>query len=103
MPNQLRSLADKAEAGELITVRVMPFTVGAHLGLSGPFTLLEFDGGLADYLYMDAGGTEYHANLIAGDDPRVWQCRDEFEELVERALPADKSIELIRTVAESMS
>lgn len=102
MPDQLRSLADKAEAGELITVRVMPFTVGAHLGLSGPFTLLEFDGGLADYLYMDAGRTEY-ANLIAGDDPRVWQCRDEFEELVERALPADKSIELIRTAAESMS
>ena len=102
MPDQLRSLADKAEAGELITVRVMPFTVGAHLGLSGPFTLLEFDGGLADYLYMDAGRTEY-ANLIAGDDPRVWQCRDEFEELVQRALPADKSIELIRTAAESMS
>jgi hypothetical protein len=57
---------------------------------------------LADYLFMDAGRTEY-ANLIAGDDPRVWQCRDEFEELVERALPADKSIELIRTAAESMS
>jgi transcriptional regulator with XRE-family HTH domain len=102
MPNQLRSLADKAEADELITVRVMPFTVGAHLGLSGPFILLEFDGVLADYLYMDAGRTEY-ANLVAGDDPRVGQCRDEFETLVERALPADKSIELIRTVAESMS
>ena len=102
MPNQLRSLADKAETDESITVRVMPFAVGAHLGLSGPFILLEFDGVLADYLYMDAGRTEY-ANLVAGDDPRVGQCRDEFETLVEGALPADKSIELIRTVAESMS
>jgi len=102
MPNQLRSLADKAEEDDLITVRVMPFMAGAHLGLSGPFILLEFDGGLADYLYMDAGRTEY-ANLVAGDDPRVGQCRDEFETLVEGALPANESIELIRGAAESMS
>lgn len=102
MPNQLRSLADKAEEDDLITVRVIPFMAGAHLGLSGPFILLEFDGGLADYLYMDAGRTEY-ANLVAGDDPRVGQCRDEFETLVEGALPANESIELIRGAAESMS
>lgn len=102
MSNQLRSLADKAEEDDLITVRVMPFMAGAHLGLSGPFILLEFDGGLADYLYMDAGRTEY-ANLVAGDDPRVGQCRDEFETLVEGALPANESIELIRGAAESMS
>lgn len=102
MPNQLRTLADKAEADDLITVRVIPFTAGAHLGLSGPFTLLEFDGGLPDVLYMDAGRAEF-ADMVLGGDPQVGDCRDEFETLVEAALPATESIELIRDVAEDMS
>lgn len=55
MPNQLRSIADKAEADDSVTVRVMPFAAGAHRGLLGAFTLLEFDEGLPDVLYIDAG------------------------------------------------
>jgi transcriptional regulator with XRE-family HTH domain len=102
MPNQLRSLADQAESDDLITVRVMPFSAGAHLGLSGPFILLEFDGGLPDVLYVDAGRTEF-ARMIPGDDPQVTDCRDEFETLVEGSLSADDSIALIREVADSMS
>lgn len=102
MPNQLRALADKSEADDLITVRVMPFTAGEHLGLNGPFTLLEFDGGLPDVLYMDAGRTEF-ASMVAGGDPQVTDCRAEFESLVEGALSASESIQLIRAVAEGMS
>ena len=45
MPSQLREIADKAEQDDLVTVRVIPFEAGAHLGLCGPFSLLEFDGG----------------------------------------------------------
>src|SRR5260370_13492225 len=40
MPRQLRSIADRVEQDELITVRVIPFSSGAHPGLPGPFTLL---------------------------------------------------------------
>jgi transcriptional regulator with XRE-family HTH domain len=102
MPVQLRHIADRAEQDELITVRVIPFGAGAHRGLYGPFTLLEFDGGLPDLLYIDAGRGEF-ASIVTGDDPRVTEYRDDFELLLEDALSAEKSIELIRSVAEEMS
>jgi transcriptional regulator with XRE-family HTH domain len=102
MPTQLRAIADKAEQDDLVTFRVIPFRAGAHRGLYGPFTLLEFDGGLPDVLYIDTGQGEY-ASLVMGDDPRVSEFRDSFELLLEDALPADKSIDLIRSVAEEMS
>ena len=101
MPNQLLSIADKAEKDDLITVRVMPFAVGANRGLFGPFTLLEFDGGLPDILYIDVGRGEF-ASLAQGDD-LVGEYRDDFEALIEDALPAAKSIDLLRRVAEEMS
>lgn len=42
---QLRSLLDFADAAKIsgITIRVVPFAAGAHAGLSGPFTKLDFD------------------------------------------------------------
>lgn len=102
MPDQLRHIADKAEHDELVTVRVIPFDVGAQRGLYGPFTLLEFDGGLPDLLYIDVGRGEF-ASMVTGDDPRVTEYRDDFELLLEDALPVEKSIELIRSVAAGMS
>jgi transcriptional regulator with XRE-family HTH domain len=102
MPNQLRELADKAEQDDLVTVRVIPFKAGAHRGLSGPFTLLEFDGGLPDLLYIDAGRPDF-ASMVQGDDLRIAEYRDDFELLLEDALSAEKSIDLIRSVAEEMS
>ena len=102
MPIQLREIADKAEQDELVTVRVIPFEAGAHRGLYGPFTLLEFEGGLSDLLYIDAGRGEF-ASMVQGDDVRIAEYRDDFELLLEDALTAEKSVELIRSVAEAMS
>lgn len=102
MPDQLRQIADKAEQDDLITIRVIPFEAGAHRGLGGPFALLEFEGGLPDLLYIDAGRGEF-ASMVIGDDPRVAEYRDDFELLLEDALSAAKSIQLIREVAEEMS
>lgn len=101
MPAQLRHIADKAERDELVTIRVIPFGTGAHPGLFGPFTLLEFDGGLPDVLYLDAGRGDF--NVISGNDPRVAAYADDFENLLEDALPADRSIDFIRGVAEEMA
>jgi transcriptional regulator with XRE-family HTH domain len=100
MPNQLKHIADRAQSEELLTVRVIPFKAGAHQGLSGPFTLLEFDGAMPDLLYIDSGR---EVSLITGSDPRIGEYADDFEILVESALPAADSIELIRQVAEDMS
>jgi transcriptional regulator with XRE-family HTH domain len=102
MPAQLREIADKTEQDDLVTVRVIPFEAGAHRGLYGPFTLLEFEGGLPDLLYIDAGRGEF-ASMVIGDDPRIAEYRDDFELLLEDALTAEKSVDLIRSVAEEMS
>jgi transcriptional regulator with XRE-family HTH domain len=100
MPAQLLHIADRAQAEELITVRVIPFRAGAHRGLSGPFTLLEFDGPMPDLLYLDAGR---ELALITGTDPRIAEYADDFEVLLESALSAGESIEFIKEAAEAMS
>jgi transcriptional regulator with XRE-family HTH domain len=100
MPNQLRSIADRAERDRLVTVRVIPFETGAHPGLIDPFTLLEFEAGLPDILFFDANRS---ALMISGDDPEVAKYAEYFEEILEDALSAEASIELIRKVADDMS
>jgi transcriptional regulator with XRE-family HTH domain len=101
MPDQLRSIARRAEQDALVTVRVIPFIAGAHPGIFGPFTLLGFDGGLPDILYRDPGRGTYE--LAIGDHPQVSEHSADFEALLDSALAADESIQLIRTVAEQMS
>jgi transcriptional regulator with XRE-family HTH domain len=101
MPNQLRRMADRAEQDDMITVRVIPFGAGAHPGLFGPFTLLDFEGGLPEVLYIDAGRGEF--TIASGDDANVSAYAADFERLLEDALPAAASIELIRSAARAMS
>lgn len=100
MPNQLRHIAEQARKDDLVTVRVIPFNAGAHPGLSGPFTLLEFEGGMPDLLYIDIGrGT----STLVSNEPVVGEYADDFERLIEEALPAGESIEFILSAAEDMS
>jgi hypothetical protein len=99
MPHQLRQMADRAERDELITVQVIPFTVGAHPGQSGPFTLLEFNGDMPDILYLDAARRDI--SMVVGDD-KVALYTENFATLLEAALPAGQSIEFIRSVADEM-
>ncbi len=101
MPNQLRHIAGQAAGNDLMKVRVIPFNAGAHAGLAGAFTLLDFDGGLPDLLYLDTGRGELAD--ITGDNPRVADYRDAFEALLVPALPEDESIAFIRQAAEEMS
>lgn len=101
MPNQLRSIADKAETDDSVTVQVIPFAAGTHRGLLGAFTLLEFDGSLSDVLYIDAGRGEL-AIMLQGEHV-VADYRGDFEALLEDALPADRSVQLLRSVAAEMS
>lgn len=54
MARQLEKVAEVAELPH-VTVQVVPYTVGAHMGLDSAFMLLEFDpsAGVADTVYMD--------------------------------------------------
>lgn len=101
MPHQLRHIAGVAEQDDLVTVRVIPFEAGAHRGLYGPFTLLDFDGGLPDVLYIDAGRGEF-ASMVVGAEQTA-EYRADFETLLEDALTADKSVDFLRSIAEEMS
>ncbi|MFA1546797.1 helix-turn-helix domain-containing protein [Actinomadura chokoriensis] len=100
MPAQLNHIADAAENDDLLTVRVIPFSTGAHLGLEGPFTILEFDGDLDDVLYLE--GRPGTSLMISGENDKITEYRDTFELLLEQALPADQSVALIRKAAEDL-
>lgn len=101
MPVQLRHIVDRARSDERITIRVILFEAGAHAGLAGPFTLLDFDGDLPEIVYLDAGrGT---ISMIVGSEPAISDYAASFAALLEDALPADKSLEFIERAAEEMS
>ncbi|PRX91754.1 helix-turn-helix domain-containing protein [Allonocardiopsis opalescens] len=92
---QLRRLLDVAEARP-VSLRVVPFGAGAHGGLAGPFTLLEFDG-------ADDGPVVYREGLFdtvfsdhAADLDR---CRWALADADRVALDPAASADLIRTVA----
>jgi transcriptional regulator with XRE-family HTH domain len=101
MPDQLRSIARRAEQDTLVTVRVIPFDAGAHPGLFGPFTLLGFGEELPDILYRDPGRGTFE--LAIGDHPQVSEHMADFAALLESALTAGESIQLMWTVAGQMS
>jgi transcriptional regulator with XRE-family HTH domain len=101
MPNQLLSIVDRVERDPLLTVRVIPFEAGAHLGIIDEFTLLEFEeAGVPDILVFDANRSPV---MISGNDPRVTEYTEAFEELLEDALSAEESIKRLRTVAAEMA
>ncbi|HEX6526720.1 MAG TPA: helix-turn-helix transcriptional regulator [Streptosporangiaceae bacterium] len=101
MPDQLRHIAARARDDDRVTVRVIPFGEGAHAGLSGPFTLLEFEGGLPDILFLDAGRDLI--SMVSADDPSVVEYADTFDKLLGGALSVEESMEFILSVAEEMS
>lgn len=102
MPDQLHSIADQAERDDDLTVRVVPFEAGAYAGgIFGTFTLMQFDGGLADILYLDSDRGAFTS--ITGDDPQVGSYKIIFENILQSAMPAEESVRLIRRVAAEMS
>ena len=102
MPEQLRHIADRAERDELVTVQVIPFRAGAHSGMYGQFTLLEFDEDLPSRVYIDAGPEMI---VKSGDDwgVEISEYTEIFKALHGVALPARESIDFIRRAASDMS
>jgi transcriptional regulator with XRE-family HTH domain len=101
MPRQLRHLVDRARGDERITIRVVQFAAGAHAGLGGPFTLLGFDGGLPDILYLDAGRGAI--SMIIGAEDQISDYAASFAAILEDALSPDKSLEFIEHAADEIS
>ncbi|WP_285779688.1 helix-turn-helix transcriptional regulator [Microtetraspora sp. NBRC 13810] len=100
MPTQLRHMVSVAEGSERISIRVVPFKAGSHVGmLRGAFTLLEFDGGLGEVLHLES--SELH-ETVTGEDPRIADVRADFEAILEEALSPSESLSFINDVARDM-
>ncbi len=93
---QLAQLRDRATWPN-IELRVLPFRLGLHVGMAGPFTLLSFpDNLLADTAYQEyaVGGH------VIEDESVVSQLDTLFSELRRKALGPNESLELIAQLAE---
>jgi transcriptional regulator with XRE-family HTH domain len=99
MPAQLQRIAQAAKTDH-IEVAVVPFGAGDHEGMVGTFTVLGFDGHLADILYLE--GPQVSEIVTGHDDERITNYRVFFENLQREALSPKESIRLIEDVAKQM-
>ena len=115
MPEQLRHLIELSDRPE-ITIRVIPFTKGPHFGMRGPFTILGFDVGLEDVVYLESarrgdlliGGADGETVTGQGGAPidlieEIAKYRSGFARLGEIALEPEASRKLIEQVAYEMT
>lgn len=96
MRAQLEHLAEMAERPS-VEVRMLPYAVGAHAGLSGSFQVFE----LANLL-TDAATSDTLAGTIYVEQEAVARYRRAFDELHALALSPSESRQLILSVAEDM-
>jgi transcriptional regulator with XRE-family HTH domain len=91
MRSQLRHLRDLAsEPG--ISVRIIPFSAGAHTSMKGSFTILEFSDWDEDVLYLETAG----GSVTSREDQKlIADYRENFELLTGVALEGQESVGLI--------
>jgi transcriptional regulator with XRE-family HTH domain len=100
MPAQLRLLVEVAQRPN-VTLEIIPFESGAHFGMKGGFTLLEFDADLGEVLYIDsARGSDL---TITGRDATVVEYQEAFEGLREPAYSPERSLEFLHQVIDQMT
>lgn len=96
MRAQLRALLDAARRPN-VDIRVLPFGVGTHSGLDGPFILLGFPEDIApDVAYV---GTRI-GDGYAEDAATVRELRVDFDALSAAALSPGSSLEMIAAIAK---
>jgi transcriptional regulator with XRE-family HTH domain len=79
-----------------ITLQVLPFDSGAHAGLRGPFSILEFpDRSDSRVAHVESVG----GFIYMEKDREVRACSDAFDRLRAAALAPGASVDLIRVVA----
>lgn len=94
MRRQLRRLIEVSEQ-PAITLQVLPFAVGAHRGIDGSFTLLEFPRGMDDPLAYADGMTGGVFRNKSDDLRRYWAS---LESLRATALGPEDSTQFIADV-----
>jgi hypothetical protein len=96
MRSQLKHLLACADRPN-ITVRVLPFAIGAHTGLDGPFLILDFP----DQPSLVC--LEHHGNTaFLEEEKHLKATRMAWRRLSAMALAGDESLRLIATIAQEM-
>jgi transcriptional regulator with XRE-family HTH domain len=83
-----------------VTIEVVPFSAGAHPGLSGAFVVLEFpDPEDDEVLYLENSGGE----LISREEPeQILPYREAFEQLRRMSFGPEGSAAYLRDVSDGM-
>jgi transcriptional regulator with XRE-family HTH domain len=98
MREQIDDLLRTAEHDN-VTIQVMPFEVGAHAGLEGPFVLLSY----ADEIELDLAYAEIRAGDVYVESAEgVADLRLGFERIAERALPPEDSMAKLHALKEAI-
>ncbi|MEY9969307.1 transcriptional regulator with XRE-family HTH domain [Streptacidiphilus sp. MAP12-16] len=98
MADQLRAMAELAHQANVL-FQVLPFDKGAHVSLSGMFTLIEFPNDAdSDVVYVEGAG----GNLYLERPRDVREAARAFSRLVAAALDCDDSRRFILTAAEEL-
>lgn len=99
MKTQLGHLLASSEL-ENVTIQIVPFTVGAHAGVNGPFVILEFPD-LSDWDVISVG--TLGGTLYLEDEPSIRRFSTVFDHLRASALSEEDSVTLIQQVIEELS
>jgi transcriptional regulator with XRE-family HTH domain len=98
MRGQLAHLVEIAELPN-VTLQVLPFTKGAHAGVIGAFTLIEFpDPTDNDVVYVDSPA----GSIYLEKDKDLRRYTLVFDHLRAAALPPDESVPFIENVARGL-
>jgi transcriptional regulator with XRE-family HTH domain len=93
MRSQLQRLTELAQLPH-VTIRIIPYKVGAHIAMESTFRILEFEDPVHDVVFVE--GLVGRIYLERAQD--VARYRDVFERLAEIALSPQESIERIAQI-----
>ncbi|MEU5877915.1 helix-turn-helix transcriptional regulator [Spirillospora sp. NPDC047279] len=96
MREQLARLLELSELPH-VTLRVVPRSAGAYLGLDGPFKVITVREGPAGFIEAP------HAGRLVSDAAEVSRLRTGFDRIGADALPVDSTRNLIRRHMEKMT
>lgn len=97
MRGQLSWLRQVAEQPN-ITVQILPFSVGAHPGMTGPFTILRFPESLMNTVFIEIRGDAVYRDKCEDVERHV----ADFEQLCELALDREGTVRKINEIEEEV-
>lgn len=93
---QLQYLIEQAER-PMIEVRVLPFSVGAHAGQTGPFSIFTMADPYPEVVFVEGA-----AGALYLEPPKTERFAAKYDQLWTATLDTRKSIAMIKAIAEDL-